>query len=106
MWESYRMAKQSPTSIKSREDAGFNPFQEACKLIRFAEEAGRAGHERFTVLVRDGQLTYALRQLTTKTAGFIAVIDRVAFSAGLSTKAWRKLEERIAIEMCKQRKAW
>jgi len=87
-------------------EISFNPFYEACKVIRFAEEAGRAGHDGFTVLVRDGQLTYDLGRLHAKTAGFIAVINRVKFAAGLSTKAWRKLEAKIAIEMCKQRKAW
>ena len=102
--ESYKM--NTSFTKKTVKKIGFNPFREVCKVIRFAEEAGRAGHDRFTVLVRDGQLTYDLGQLHGKTAGFIAVIDRVKFAAGVSTKAWRVLEEKIAKEIYSQRKAW
>lgn len=101
-----KQTKQSPTSIKNRDDTGFNPFHETCKIMGFANEAGQARHDIFTVLVEAGQLTWVYGKKSKKTPGFIAVIDRLQFAAGITSKAWRKLEEKIAKEMCKQRKVW
>lgn len=99
------MAKGS-SSFKSHEDLAINPFQEACKIIAFAEESGRAGHEVFTVVVTNGELTWAFGKQSQDIPGFIAIIDRTKFAFGLTTRAWRILEERIAFEMYKQRKVW
>ena len=92
--------------MKTREDAGFNPFREACKIIDFAEQSGRTGHDVFAVFVKDGCLQWTTDRMSRKAAGFIGTIDRVKFAAGITSKAWRKLEEKIAMEMCRQRKAW
>ena len=91
---------------KHRDDRSFNPFLETQKIIGFAEEAGRRGRETFTVHVEDGILVWSEFRLPQKHPGFIAIIDRTKFAAGLTSKQWRKLEEKIAIEMCKQRKVW
>ncbi len=101
------MGNRSSTAPKRRpEDADFNPFQEVRKIIGFAEESGRIRRENFTVYIEEGILVWSKFILPNKTPGFITVIDRTKFAAGLSNKAWRRLEEKIAIEMTKQRKAW
>jgi len=97
--------KQSSTA-KTRENAGFNPYREVLKILDFADESGRAGHDKFTVFVKDGNLTWAATILPKKFPGFITVIDRVKWGAGMTSNAWDKLQSKIAIEMCKQRKAW
>ena len=100
------MAKRSFTEHPPRNDTGFNPFLEVQKIIGFCKEAAKTGNDIFSVIVRDGILQWTKGRVTKKHSGFIAVIDSQKFGAGLTTKQWRRLEERIAIEMCKQRKAW
>ncbi len=100
------MGKKSFTKPQPREDAGFNPFREVQKLIGFARETAREGKNIFSVYVVNGLLEWTPNRLNKKHPGFIAVIDCQKFGDGLTTKQWRKLEERVAIEMCKQRKAW
>ena len=100
------MAKRSFTEYPARDNAAFNPFLEVQNIIGFCREAARMGNDVFTVIVKDGFLEWTPNRLSKKDPGFIAVIDSQKFGNGLTTKQWRKLEERIAIEMCKQRKAW
>jgi len=102
------MAKRSFTEHPKRraEDAGFNPVQEVEKIVDFDKEAGLAGCDNYTVYVEDGILTYSPSIKPKKTPGFIAVLSRTKFGAGLTKKAWRKLEQKVAIELTKQRKAW
>lgn len=100
------MTRKSVT-YKPRDDTVFNPFQETCKIIAFANEAGQSGYEKFSVFVEDGHLCWKPRRGSyKKQPGFIAVIERAAFAAGITARAWRQLEDKIAIEMCRQRKAW
>lgn len=100
------MAKKSPIAHKPRDDTGFNPFEETQKIIVFSQQAGRLGYETFTVIVRAGTLEWTGKKLNKKHPGFIAVIDRRKLGIGLTNKEWYRLEGKIAIEMCKQRKAW
>lgn len=105
------MARKSSTdfnksSQKPRDEKSFNPFQEAKKIIDFSQQAGGAGYEKFTVIVTSGILEWTGVILDNKVEGFIAVIDRAEFATGLTSPAWRKIEEKIAKEMCRQRKAW
>ena len=111
VWERYKMAKKLATehrrpSYRPRVNTSFNPFMEAQRIIDFAEQSGRQGHDVFTVFVKDGNLEWTTNRLNKKHSGFIAVIDRVFFAAGITSSAWRKLEEKIAREMHRQRKAW
>lgn len=99
------MTRKSVT-YKPRDDTGFNPFQEALQVIRFADKAARMSYKYFSVYVERGFLHWTQTRLTKKSPGFIATYSVVTFQNGLTSKAWRKLEEKIAIEMCKQRKAW
>jgi len=106
VWERYKMGKRSFTEPKPRADTGFNPFMETQKILGFAEQSGRQGHDVFTVFVKDGNLDWTVnRHFTKKSPGFIEVINRVNFAAGITNLAWRKLEEKIAREMHRQRKA-
>ena len=105
------MAKRSFTEHPPRKETVFNPFLEVQKIIGFCIEAARTGNDTFTVFVKDGILHWTANQLNPNRPnkeypGFITVIDSQKFGNGLTTKQWRKLEERIAIEICKQRKAW
>jgi len=91
---------------KPRDDTAFNPFTETQKVLGFSEEAGRVSCEAFTVYVDQGILKWSNKKLLKDSPGFVAVIHRYQLGAGLTNKEWRKLEEKIAKEMCKQRKAW
>ena len=111
VWEKYRMARKSPTNLNRsicgpRDDTGFDPFIEVCKIVDFAEASGRQSPDVFTVFVKNGNVEWTVNRLDKKHPGFIAVIDRVKFAAGITNSAWHELEEKIAKEMCKQRKAW
>lgn len=105
------MAKKSSTKRNSsqhkpRDDTAFNPFTETQKVLGFSEEAGRVSCEAFTVYVDRGILKWSNKKLHKNSPGFVAVIHRYQLGAGLTNKQWRRLEEKIAKEMCKQRKAW
>lgn len=111
VWESYKMARKSPTELNSsvhkpRDDTAFNPFMETQKVLDFSEQAGRLGFEAFTVFVNRGILEWTGKKLRRNSPGFIAVIYPYDLAAGQTNKEWRRLEEKIAKEMCKQRKAW
>ena len=111
MWERYKMARRSPTKYASRppgprDDTGFNPFQETQKIIGFAEQATRSGHAKFAVIVKDGILEWTGEHIGKSRPGFIVVINTAKFNIGLTSRQWRRLEDRISIEMARQRKAW
>lgn len=105
--ERYRMARKSDTiSHKARDDTSFDPIEETKKILKFSDEAGRSGFETFTVIVKAGILEWTGKKVRKDHPGFIATFNNRELAGGATLKQWRRLEEKIAIEMSKQRKAW
>jgi len=97
------------SSFKRREDPQdrqFNPFLQTTKILDFAEQTAQKGVEKFAVIAEDGNLTWTTLSKGKKHPGFIITIDRSKLAIGFTEKAWRIIEERIAIELTKQRKDW